>query len=187
MLAPPTSSASPRSGFGDGMGHTLEKTELESVLKAHGVTDVFVGGASPWARPMCLPADACCGAVAALVAAVVCGWRRRRCTLCPAPAPPISQRLALAGLALDYCVAFTCKDAVRAGFNTFLVKEATRGIAPDSMERELREMREMGVHILESADDVPTRDIDEALRKGLAGGAVASHDSVGIGIVPHTP
>jgi len=32
------------------MGHTLEKTELETVLKERGVTDVFVGGEARRAR-----------------------------------------------------------------------------------------------------------------------------------------
>lgn len=32
------------SGFGDARGHTLEKTELEDVLTAAGITDVFVAG-----------------------------------------------------------------------------------------------------------------------------------------------
>ena len=32
------------SGFGDGMGHTLERTELHDKLLEHGITDVFVCG-----------------------------------------------------------------------------------------------------------------------------------------------
>jgi len=84
-------------------------------------------------------------------------------------------------LALDFCVAFSCKDAVRAGFNTFLVQEATRGIAADSMEREMAEMRAMGVHVVEAADDVPTVDIDDAVAKGLTGGVVGCSEGAGAG------
>lgn len=98
----------------------------------------------------------------------------------PSPHLPHARRLH-AGLALDFCVAFSCKDAVRAGFNTFLVQEATRGIAADSIARELAEMRAMGVHILESADDVPTVDVDEALRKRMTGGVVGSSEGAGAG------
>jgi nicotinamidase/pyrazinamidase len=32
------------SGFGDALGHTLEKTELEDVLRSKCVNDVFVCG-----------------------------------------------------------------------------------------------------------------------------------------------
>ncbi|MCE0492586.1 bifunctional nicotinamidase/pyrazinamidase [Vibrio salinus] len=32
------------------------------------------------------------------------------------------------GLAADYCVKFTALDAVAAGFNTFVIKDATRGV-----------------------------------------------------------
>ena len=32
------------SGFGDGKGHTLEKTELEDILRKHKVEDVFICG-----------------------------------------------------------------------------------------------------------------------------------------------
>lgn len=39
------------------------------------------------------------------------------------------------GLAQDYCVAYTAKDAAKAGFNTYLVEDATRGIATESIEK----------------------------------------------------
>jgi hypothetical protein len=146
----------PRSGFGDGMGHTLEKTELEAVLRSRGITDVFVCGACP-ARE---------GGGRVGTWAVRC----RCCSPDPAPPPPAPERTA--GLALDYCVAFSCKDAVKAGFNAWLIHDATRGIAPDSMAREMAAMRSAGVHVLDSADDVPTADVEEAARKGGPGGAV---------------
>lgn len=106
--------------------------------------------------------------------------------LLPAPAP--------AGLAYDYCVAYTCKDAAREGFNVFCVRDATRGIAPDSSAAETAAMTELGVHLLEHADDVPTKDID-ALFAGAgaagsggsaaagAGGAAASAAAAGAGEV----
>lgn len=36
----------------------------------------------------------------------------------------------VAGLATDYCVSYTCKDAKLAGFNVFCLVEASKGIAP---------------------------------------------------------
>jgi len=81
-----------------------------------------------------------------------------------------------AGLALDYCVAFSCKDGVKAGFNVFCVKDACRHIAADSLAAENAAMLAAGVHILESADEVPTKDIDAAIAKGVLGGAAAAVD-----------
>ncbi|WP_323990654.1 MULTISPECIES: bifunctional nicotinamidase/pyrazinamidase [Nguyenibacter] len=40
-------------------------------------------------------------------------------------------RVFITGLALDYCVAFTAIDAKTLGFETFVVEDACRGIAPD--------------------------------------------------------
>lgn len=77
----------------------------------------------------------------------------------------------LAGLALDYCVAFTCKDAAKAGFNVHFVKGGARGIAPETVAREIREMQAAGVHIIENELDVPTSDVEEAVAKGIVGGA----------------
>lgn len=115
------------SGFGDGMGHVHEKTEMERVLKSRGISDVFV-----------------------------------------------------CGLALDYCVAFTCLDAVRAGFNTFLIKDATRGIATDTINSRSESMVTAGVHILASADDVPTKDVEAAAAAGIVGGVTATVDVAAI-------
>lgn len=39
------------------------------------------------------------------------------------------RRLFLCGLASDFCVAWSAEDAARAGFDTFIVEDATRGIA----------------------------------------------------------
>jgi hypothetical protein len=68
----------------------------------------------------------------------------------------------LSGLALDYCVAYTCKDAARAGFRAWCVEDACRGIAPDSVAAERAAMAGLGVRLLPAADDVPTRDVDDA-------------------------
>lgn len=82
----------------------------------------------------------------------------------------------VAGLALDYCVAFTCKDAAIAGFNTFCIRDASRGIAPASIESELAAMAAVGVHLVERADDVPTIDVETAANKHVIGGATAHVD-----------
>lgn len=55
------------------------------------------------------------------------------------------------GLAADFCVKFTVLDALKEGFKTTLIREATRGVdlQPGDVERAVTEMREAGALILE--------------------------------------
>ena len=53
------------------------------------------------------------------------------------------------GLAFDYCVAATAKDAVALGFTTIVVRNATRAVAADSAAKAEAEMRAAGVILLE--------------------------------------
>ena len=80
------------------------------------------------------------------------------------------------GLALDFCVAYTCKDAARKGFNTFCVVGAARGITPAGVAKERELMTALGITLIESADDVPTRDIDAAAASGTTGGVLSTPD-----------
>ncbi len=54
-------------------------------------------------------------------------------------------RLYVCGLATDYCVRATALDAVSLGYETWLVTDAVRGVAPQSTERALQQMAEAGV------------------------------------------
>jgi nicotinamidase/pyrazinamidase len=54
-------------------------------------------------------------------------------------------RVVLAGLATDYCVGFSALDAVAAGFETVVIEAACRGIAPETIEARMAEMRAAGV------------------------------------------
>lgn len=58
------------------------------------------------------------------------------------------------GLATDYCVRFTCLDAIHMGFNTHIIEDACRGINrdPDDVANVLKEMEEEGVKILKARD-----------------------------------
>ncbi len=56
----------------------------------------------------------------------------------------------VAGLAGDFCVAFTALDALKEGFETFLVEDATRPIDPDGFESMKASMKENGVKIIQS-------------------------------------
>jgi nicotinamidase/pyrazinamidase len=56
------------------------------------------------------------------------------------------ERITLCGLATDYCVLFSALDARAAGFETAVVREATRAIDIDgSLARALATMREAGI------------------------------------------
>ncbi len=51
------------------------------------------------------------------------------------------------GIATDYCVMATAVDAVEAGFGTRVLLDLTAGVAPDSTERCITEMRAAGIAI----------------------------------------
>ncbi|GAU84933.1 bifunctional nicotinamidase/pyrazinamidase [Bosea sp. BIWAKO-01] len=55
-------------------------------------------------------------------------------------------RIAIVGLATDFCVNWTAQDAVRSGLETFVVEEACRGIDLDgSLARAWSDMTALGV------------------------------------------
>ena len=58
----------------------------------------------------------------------------------------------LVGLALDFCVMFSALDARAAGFKTFVVLDACRGIDMDgSMDSAIRRMQTAGVALIQSS------------------------------------
>jgi nicotinamidase/pyrazinamidase len=63
------------------------------------------------------------------------------------------QRLFVAGLATDFCVAWTALDARKAGFETYVVEDACRGIdTQGSMAKAWADMTKAGVKRIQSAD-----------------------------------
>lgn len=54
------------------------------------------------------------------------------------------------GLAADYCVAFTARDALRENFDTFVIADATRPIAAAGMQQAFDQIRAAGGKIVES-------------------------------------
>ena len=56
------------------------------------------------------------------------------------------------GLAGDYCVFFTARDAINEGFDTFLIEDATRSIDPANFEYAKQEISESGGKIIRSSD-----------------------------------
>jgi len=65
------------------------------------------------------------------------------------------RRLYLAGLATDYCVAYSALDAIRAGFAVIVLEDACRAIDLDgSLTWAMSEMRQAGVTISSTEDAV---------------------------------
>jgi nicotinamidase/pyrazinamidase len=62
------------------------------------------------------------------------------------------EKVVLYGIATDYCVRATALDAVRAGFQVIVIEELCRGVAPDSSQEALEEMKGVGAVIFETFD-----------------------------------
>ena len=61
------------------------------------------------------------------------------------------------GLATDYCVKYTCLDAVSLGFRTWVITDVTMGVnvTPGDAEKAYREMTDAGVRLIESRSVYP--------------------------------
>ena len=63
------------------------------------------------------------------------------------------QRLFIAGLATDFCVAWTAMDARKAGFEAYVVEDACRGIdTQGSLAKAWADMEKAGVKRIQSSD-----------------------------------
>jgi nicotinamidase/pyrazinamidase len=51
------------------------------------------------------------------------------------------------GIATDYCVRATAADAAEAGFSTRVLLDLTAGVAPDTTEKAVEELRAVGVEV----------------------------------------
>src|SRR5580692_1408212 len=85
----------------------------------------------------CLTASRCCGPI----------------TACRALTAREVQRLFVAGLATDFCVAWTALDGRKAGFETYVVEDACRGIdTQGSLAKAWTDMAKAGVKRIQSGD-----------------------------------
>ncbi|KAI8878173.1 Isochorismatase hydrolase [Backusella circina FSU 941] len=64
-------------------------------------------------------------------------------------------KVLVVGLAADYCVKFTCLDAVKFGFETVLVEEGTKPVDPNNFESTLELLRSKGVEIASEREFMP--------------------------------
>jgi len=64
------------------------------------------------------------------------------------------KRLYVGGLATDYCVLNTVQDALKLGYQAFLLEDAVRAVdvQPGDGARALAEMQERGAHLIHSRD-----------------------------------
>lgn len=58
------------------------------------------------------------------------------------------------GLATDYCVKYSCRDAVKLGFNTYIIEDACRGVElhEGDIVKSLEEMQAEGVKVIRTMD-----------------------------------
>lgn len=64
------------------------------------------------------------------------------------------EKVYICGLALDYCVYYSAYDAVRSGFDTYVIKDATRGVdvPKGNIEKVLNHMVSVGIKIINHED-----------------------------------
>ena len=60
--------------------------------------------------------------------------------------------LYIVGLALDYCVFYSAKDAIGYGFKVYVVEDATRGISPEGISNAKQDMKDSGIKIIQSSE-----------------------------------
>lgn len=64
------------------------------------------------------------------------------------------QRLYICGLAADFCVYYSARDAVKLGFDTYFLAFATQAISEPGYEKALAHLQELGVTIIKTQQDL---------------------------------
>lgn len=62
------------------------------------------------------------------------------------------RKLVVYGIATDYCVRATALDAVAAGYQVIMIKNLSRGVAPDTSQKAIEEMKAKGIVVLDDLD-----------------------------------
>lgn len=62
------------------------------------------------------------------------------------------KKVVLYGLATDYCVRATALHAAAAGYKVIVIKSLCRGVAPDTTQKAIEEMKARGIVILDDLD-----------------------------------
>ncbi len=67
------------------------------------------------------------------------------------------KKLIVYGIATDYCVRATALDGVAVGYKVVLIRNLCRGVAPDSSQKAIEEMKAKGIVILDDLDLLKTQ------------------------------
>ncbi len=62
------------------------------------------------------------------------------------------RKVFVCGLAADYCVAYTAKDALKENFDTYIIADATRAIDAEGFNAAAQEIMSAGGNIIESSN-----------------------------------
>ena len=62
------------------------------------------------------------------------------------------KKVVVYGIATDYCVKATAIDAKNAGYNVVVIEGLSKGVAPDTTQKALDEMKSKGITVLEEVD-----------------------------------
>ena len=62
------------------------------------------------------------------------------------------KKLIVYGIATDYCIRATALDGVAAGYNVVLMQNLCRGVAPDTSQKAVEEMKAKGIVVLDDLD-----------------------------------
>jgi nicotinamidase/pyrazinamidase len=62
------------------------------------------------------------------------------------------KKLVVYGIATDYCVRATAIDAVASGYKVIMIRNLSRGVAPDTSQKAIDEMKAKGIAVLDDLD-----------------------------------
>ncbi|MFO7600584.1 MAG: isochorismatase family protein [Candidatus Desulfacyla sp.] len=62
------------------------------------------------------------------------------------------RKVVVYGLATDYCVKATAIDAARTGYKVIVVEDLCKGVAPDTTQKALEEMKAQGIQVVKTAE-----------------------------------
>jgi nicotinamidase-related amidase len=95
------------------------------------------------------------------------------------------QTIFVVGIATDYCVYYSAIDALSLGYDVFVVLDATRGIAPDTVDAAITDMRTNGAVMLNTSDvlSMICPGGDTSTGSSLTNGMMATTMTVLMGVV----
>jgi len=90
--------------------------------------------------------------------------------------------LYVVGIATDYCVYYSALDALKLGYKVVVIEDATRGIAPETVEAALVDMAEKGAAIVNVADimamECPAKEVPSPASSSAITVGIGSHNSI---------